>query len=65
LNQKFGKQKNFHIISFQEQLNYNFYENFNNFTKINDLKSNSLFLKKNLSIETPVFNNFVVLNKDY
>jgi len=64
LNQKFGKQKNFHIISFQEQLNYNFYENFNNFLKINNLTSNNTFLKKNLNFNDLNLNNFVVLNKN-
>lgn len=65
LNQKFGKQKNFHIISFQEQLNYNFYENFNNFLKIDNINKNNLFLKKNLNIDEFQLNNFVVLNKNY
>jgi heme/copper-type cytochrome/quinol oxidase subunit 2 len=64
LNQKFGKQKNFHIISFQEQLNYNFYENFNNFVKISNLNNNGLFLKKNLPHDYLNLNNFVVLNKN-
>jgi len=63
LNQKFSKQKNFHIISPQEQLNYNFYENYNNFIKINLYKNNNIFLKNFYTHENN-FKNFACLNKN-
>ncbi len=43
ISQKYSKQKNFHLISPQEQLQFNFYENFNkllNFSKINNVSFN-------------------------
>ena len=64
LNQKFSKQKIFHIISPQEQLNYNFYENFNNFILINKYNEKNIFLKKIINLENNLSNNFVVLNKN-
>ena len=49
LSQKYSKQKNFHLISPQEQLQFNFYENFNKLVfskKINKINLN-IFNKKN------------------
>ena len=43
ISQKYSKQKNFHLISPQEQLQFNFYENFNKLlytSKINNLNLN-------------------------
>lgn len=48
LSQKYAKQKNFHLISPQEQLQLNFYENFNK----------NLFNYKNNKTSLNVYNNY-------
>ena len=48
LSQKYSKQKNFHLISPQEQLQYNFYENFNKL----------LFKSKISNLNLNIFNNY-------
>jgi len=48
ISQKYSKQKNFHLISPQEQLQYNFYENFSKL--LYNFKTNYMSLK--------IYNNF-------
>jgi heme/copper-type cytochrome/quinol oxidase subunit 2 len=48
LSQKYAKQKNFHLISPQEQLQFNFYENFNKL----------LFTSKSNKINLNIYNNY-------
>lgn len=69
ISQKYSKQKNFHLISPQEQLQFNFYENFNKLlynSKINNLNLN-IFNKYHFNkylIEQ--FNgSFKVMNNSY
>ena len=53
LSQKFARTKNFHLISPQEQLQYNFYEDYNkliNLNKLTNLNVND-FSKNNFEIE--------------
>jgi len=42
LSQKYSRSKNFHLISPQEQLQYNFYEAYDNLLSLNKLNKNSL-----------------------
>jgi len=73
LSQKYSKQKNSHLISPQEQLQYNFYENFNKllfkskisqtnldiFSKYDYTHYSNYFLKKPLPVK------YKLLNSDY
>ena len=51
LSQKYSRSKNFHLISPQEQLQYNFYEAFDNFITLNKLNNTSLKIKNNNFID--------------
>ena len=53
LSQKYSRSKNFHLISPQEQLQYNFYEAFDNFITLNKLNNTSLKIKNNSFIDVP------------
>ena len=70
LSQKFARVKNFHLISPQEQLQYNFYDDYNkliNFNRLNNLNVNTLKIN-DFDIEQNSnysnVNNYKYLNKD-
>jgi heme/copper-type cytochrome/quinol oxidase subunit 2 len=50
LSQKFSRDKNFHLISPQEQLQYNFYENFNKLLKLRYLNKSTLNVYKGIDL---------------
>jgi len=70
LSQKFARVKNFHLISPQEQLQYNFYDDYNkliNFNRLNNLNVNTLKIS-DFDIEQNSnysnINNYKYLNKN-
>lgn len=63
LSQKFYRNKNFHLISPQEQLKFNFYQNLTNYEFLKNSKNLKLNNFLNTSYETN--NNFLILNKNY
>jgi heme/copper-type cytochrome/quinol oxidase subunit 2 len=58
LSQKFARSKNFHLISPQEQLQYNFYEAYNNLIISDKLSKKNINLSHETSIDyDSLFNN--------
>ncbi len=65
LSQKYSRLKNFHLISPQEQLQYNFYETYDNIISLKKIEKNSLKLSNiniNISSEASNFDNKFLIN---
>jgi heme/copper-type cytochrome/quinol oxidase subunit 2 len=65
LSQKFNKVKNFHLISPQEQLQYNFFESYNNIIALNKFNNTDLYLNKNILIDVDLNDKYLLLNDKY
>jgi len=63
LSQKYSRLKNFHLISPQEQLQYNFYETYDNIISLKKIEKNSLKLKNiNLNLDYGILENKFLKN---
>jgi len=63
LSQKYSRLKNFHLISPQEQLQYNFYETYDNIVSLKKIEKNSLKLKNiNLNLDYGILENKFLKN---
>jgi len=62
LSQKFNRVKNFHLISPQEQLQYNFFESYNNLINLNKLSNDNLLLNKFIKIDLDLNDKYLLLD---
>lgn len=69
ISQKYSKQKNFHLISPQEQLQFNFYENFNKLLFSSNISNINLNIFNKFNFNKFVINqldsNYKIMNNDY
>ena len=68
LSQKYSRSKNFHLISPQEQLQYNFYETYENLLNLKNIDKSSLRVKNNnynLFENLSINENYNILGNNY
>jgi len=64
LSQKYSRSKNFHLISPQEQLQYNFYETFDNLLKLNKMNKLSLKIQNNSFLDVYNLSEYKISNNN-
>ena len=64
LSQKYSRSKNFHLISPQEQLQYNFYETFDNLLKLNKMNRLSLKIQNNSFLDVYNLSEYKISNNN-
>jgi len=62
ISQKYSRSKNFHLISPQEQLQYNFYETYNKLINLNKINNASFKIINNFYLDVPEESNFKISN---
>ena len=62
ISQKYSRSKNFHLISPQEQLQYNFYETYNKLVTLNKIDNASFKIINNFYLDIPEESNFKISN---
>lgn len=60
LSQKYSRSKNFHLISPQEQLQYNFYETFDKLITLNKINNISLRVRNNEFLDVSASSDFKI-----